>query len=318
MTDLWVDTRWEGRHGIGRYAGEVCSRLTLPWRPLGLGGHPSSPTGALVRVPRGPVYSPGYNALLRADQQILTIHDLIHLRTNWPGRTKYLAYYNLVVKPVVRRTGIVITVSETSRREIRSWLGDPTVEIVNAGIGASEAFDPNVTPAPAERPYLLYVGNLRKHKNVRVILDAVARVPDAMLRILIPEREHDAVRPRLAQLGIAERVILLPPLSDAELASHYRGASATIMPSTLEGFGLPALESVMTGTPVLYWRGCASVAETVRGRGTAIEDAHDVDEWSGAIEDALSKPIRVESPGDQYSWDLTARRVEQVVRRLPR
>lgn len=315
-TPIWVDTRWDGQHGIGRYAREVTSRLTVPWRPLGLGGAPSSPTGAVAKVPAGLVYSPGYNAFLRAERQVLTIHDLIHLQTPWPGRAKYLAYYNAVVKPVVKRAGVVITVSETSRRAISDWLGDPSVEIVNAGLGASPAFHVDVAPATATEPYVMYVGNLREHKNAGVVLDALARVPAARLRMVIPSHEHEDAQRLITERRIQERVTLLPRLSDDDLAAQYRGATTTVMPSTLEGFGLPALESIMTGTPVLYWRGCASVAETVGNLGTSLANAHDTDEWADAIDGALRAPVRVSSPARSYCWGTTARQVDDLLTRI--
>lgn len=311
-----IDTRWEGQHGIGRYAREVTGRLTMPWKPLGLGGSPASPATAFARVPTGLVYSPGYNAFVRAKRQVLTLHDLIHLETPWPGRAKYLAYYNAIVKPVVKRTGVVVTVSQTSKRAIADWLQDPSVEIVNAGLGASPAFRPNVAPAEAADPYLMYVGNLREHKNVNVVLDAMVHVPDARLRMLIPQREHDEARRRFATRGVENRVTLLSQLSDDDLASHYRGAVATVMPSTLEGFGLPALESIMAGTPVLYWAGCDAVAETAAGRGMAIDQSGDAAEWAERIAGALSAPSRVDPPAGAYDWDTTALHVNILLKRV--
>lgn len=314
MRDLWVDTRWEGRHGIGRYAREVCSRLTVSSRPLRLSGSPASPVGALAKMPTGLVYSPGYNAFLRAERQILTIHDLIHLQTPWPGRAKYLAYYNAVAKPVVKRAGVVITVSETSRNAIEAWLNDPSVEIVNAGLGSSPAFREDVPSTNPTDPYLMYVGNLREHKNVRVVLDAIVRVPEARLRMRIPTAEHAQARTLFNARAISNRVSLLPELSDDELASQYRGAAATVMPSILEGFGLPALESVMTGTPVIFWNGCAAVAETARGRGWGVSKAHDVGSWAEAIAEALEHPRRVVPP-TAHDWGDTARCVDAVLER---
>ncbi|GAA1744144.1 glycosyltransferase family 1 protein [Microbacterium paludicola] len=315
---IHVDTRWDGAHGIARYAREVVARLTVPWQALPFDGSPSSPADALRRLPQdarsGLVYSPGYNAFTRARRQVLTLHDLIHLQTDWPGRAKYLAYYNLVVRPVVRRTGVVLTVSETSRQIVRDWLHDDSVDVVNAGIGASADFTPDVTPADSDAPYLMYVGNLRRHKNVTVVLDALTRVPDARLRILIPASEQDELRALVAERSLEQRVTPLGRIDDAALAAEYRGAAATVMPSTLEGFGLPALESVMTGTPVLYWQGCAAVAETAAGRGRAVAEAHDAQEWAAAIEDALAHPRRVDAPVGRYSWDETARMVDEVLR----
>ncbi|MFC3591884.1 glycosyltransferase [Microbacterium barkeri] len=165
-------------------------------------------------------------------------------------------------------------------------------------------------------PYLMYVGNLRAHKNVEVVLDALGRVPDARLRMLLPAREHEQAELMAAERGISARVELLAGIDDAALARHYRGAAATVMPSTLEGFGLPALESVMTGTPVLFWRGCAAVAETVGDRGLAVENATDVEEWAGAIRSALASPRRVDPPASGYDWDATARTIDATLGEL--
>ncbi|MDN3310468.1 glycosyltransferase family 1 protein [Microbacterium oryzae] len=319
MPQIAIDTRWDGIAGIQRYSREVLPRLKTPWVPLGLDGDHLAPADALRPVPTDRlIYSPGYNAFVRAPRELLTMHDLIQLQTPWPGRAKYLAYYRLIVRPVVRRTGAVLTVSETSKALVEEWLGDASVRVVNAGIGCSDAFRADGSPALASDPYLMYVGNLRAHKNVAVVLDALARVPGARLRMLLPAREHDEAQRMAAARGIGPRVELLAGIDDDELARQYRGAAATVMPSTLEGFGLPALESVMTGTPVLFWRGCAAVAETVGDRGTALESATDVEEWAAAIRSALESPRRVEAPVAGYDWDATAARIDEVLASLGR
>ncbi|MGW9112860.1 glycosyltransferase family 4 protein [Microbacterium sp. NPDC055683] len=314
MTRIAIDTRWDGIAGIQRYSREVLPRLRTPWVSLGFDGDHLAPLDSLRRVPDVDlVYSPGYNAFVRARRQLLTLHDLIQLESDWPGRAKFLAYYRFAVRPVVRRTGVVLTVSETSKRAVEEWLGDDSVRVVNAGIGCSDAFRADIAPAETPDPYVIYVGNLRFHKNLVTVLDALARVPDARLRALLPAAEHDEARRLFAERGIAERVDLLPRLDDDALAREYRGAAATVMPSTLEGFGLPALESVMTGTPVLYWRGCAAVAETADGRGTAVEGAHDVEAWAAAIRSSLASPTRVAPPTTGYDWDATARIIDATL-----
>lgn len=312
----WIDRRWAGQHGIGRYATEVCSRLTIEAQDLPLTGSNLPGPGTFASVPKGLIYSPGYNAQARAERELITVHDLIHLKTAWPGRAKYLAFYNLVAKPVIRRTGAVITVSETSKREIESWIRDPKVDVINAGLGASAAFHPGVEFVEPERPYLLYVGNMREHKNLRAAIAALAHVPDAELRVLIPASERDEARAVATAHGVARQLTFLDPLDDDALAIQYRAAAATVMPSTLEGFGLPPLESIMTGTPVIYWAGCSAVAETSDGRGWAVSRAHDAEEWGSAFAEALASPMRVSAPVGAYDWDATARIVDDTLARL--
>lgn len=313
---IWIDRRWGGRHGIGRYATELYSRLTVDVQTLPVSGPTALGINALKPVPRGLIYSPGYGAFARAERQVLTIHDLIHLQISWPARAKYVAFYQAIAKPVIKRTGVAITVSETSRREIEAWIGDPRVDVINAGLGVSEAFTTDVQPVAPERPYLLYVGNMRTHKNLRTALAALVHVPEVELRLLVPTNDHGAVREVCDAHGVLSRVSFLSPMDDRELAELYRNASATLMPSTLEGFGLPALESIMTGTPVIYWAGCAAVAETVEDRGWPVEDAFDVGAWGAAMSAAVLEERRVQPVHGVYDWAATALTVDGVLARI--
>lgn len=318
MTDLRVDDRYRGAHGIGRYASEVLPRLTVQWQALGLDGSPYTPLDALRALPELPrdaaVYSPGYGALVRAPRQILTVHDLIQLQLPWPARAKFAAYYAGPVRQVVRRAGVVLTVSETSARAIREWVRDDAVRIVNAGNGCSAAFHPDGPGEASADPYVLFVGNTRAHKNLDVVLRALSRAPGVRLTAVVPAAEADDVGARAAAAGVAERVTALTGVDDERLADLYRGAAATVMPSTLEGFGLPALESVACGVPVLYWRGCEAVAEIVEDRGWGMTDPHDADEWAEALLRAAATERRVSPPpAGSYDWARTAGIVSAVL-----
>lgn len=319
MTALFVDDRYRGAHGIARYAGEVLPRLRPEWQSLGLRGNQHSPLDAFRALPRlGPdalVYSPGYGALVRAPREILTIHDLIQLRSPWPGRAKFVAYYEGPVRRVVRSAGVVLTVSETSSRDIREWVRDDSVRVVNAGIGCSAAFRPDGPSAPAADPYVVFVGNIRAHKNLDVVLRALALAPGVRLRAVIPEREADAAASLAAAAGVSGRVDWLHGLDDEELAALYRGAAATAMPSTIEGFGLPALESIACGVPVLFWRGCEAVAEVVGDLGRGMDSPKDAAEWADALTDAVAAGRRVDPSPSAHDWDRTAGTVSDELER---
>lgn len=317
MTGLWVDDRYRGAHGIGRYAREVLTRLRPEWQPLGLTGSPHSPLDAFRSLPRlardGLVYSPGYGTLARAPRQILTIHDLIQLQTPGPGRLKFAAYYGGPVRHTVRKAGFVLTVSETSARAVREWIRDDTVRVINAGNGSSAVFRPDGPSEAAPEPYLMFVGNIRRHKNLDVVLRALALAPDVRLRAVVPEGEVAAAAARAAALRVGGQVEWLHGVDDERLAALYRGAAATVMASTLEGFGLPALESIACGVPVIFWRGCESVAEIVGDRGWAVESATDAGEWAAALIDAVGSSRRVDPPQGTYDWDRTAGIVSDVL-----
>lgn len=317
---LLVDDRYRGAHGIGRYAAEVLPRLALPWESLDLGGSPFSAVDAFRPV--GPasaahalVYSPGYGALVRARRQLLTLHDLIQLSGPGLGRWKFAAYYAGPVRNVVRRAGVVLTVSETSARALRSWVRDDAVEIVNAGNGCSEAFQTRPDTMQRSDPYVLYVGNGRRHKNLDTVLDALAMASDVRMVAVVPEQEIADLQSRATHRGVDARVRWVSGVDDDDLADLYRGASATVMPSTLEGFGLPALESIRCGVPVVYWSGCDAVAEIVGDRGQAVSSADDAREWAHALTEAVTAGRRVEPP-EGYDWGRTAEVVSTTITRF--
>ena len=313
---ILADTRWSGVHGIGRYASEVLPRLSVEWSALEVGGKPSDPQDFL-RVRRTPggetIYSPGYNGFLARSPQVVTVHDLIHLHPTTNRRAVYLAHYSAVLRPIIRRNRLVLTVSETSKRAIEEWVDDDRVRVVNAGNGLSEAFHPGGSPAADDSaPYFLYVGNLRAHKNVDVVFRALARVSEAKLVVVMNDRE--GAERRAAELGVADRVEVRGGLTDPELADLYRGAVATVFPSLVEGFGLPAVESIACGTPVIFWEGCESIAEISSGQGFPVGDAHDDLAWAEAMRTALADRPYATAPATTYSWDRTAEIVSNVLR----
>lgn len=318
MSELYVDDRYRGDHGIGRYAQEVLQRLRPDWQSLGLDGSPHGAADAFRRLTGlqrdAVVYSPGYGALVQAPRQILTIHDLIHLRLPWPGRAKFAAYYAGPVRHAVRKAGLVLTVSETSARDIADWVRDNEVRVVNAGNGCSAAFQQRGPAEAADDSYVLFVGNTRLHKNLDVVLRALPLAPAVRLVAVVPEAETAAVRSRAAALGVAARVTVKHGMEDARLAEVYRGAAATVMPSTLEGFGLPALESIACGVPVIFWKGCEAVVEVVGDRGWGLETSGDAGEWAAALVAAAGERRRVDPPAPgAYDWDRTAGIVSDVL-----
>ena len=318
---LFVDTRWKGRHGIARVSSEVLARLELNWHAIDSRISPSSPADvfcpARVRLrSQDVVYSPGYNAGPSRATQLVTVHDLIHFRDSSQRSLAKVLYYEMVVAPAVRKAGIVFTVSETSRRGIQNWLRDPSVEVVNVGNGCSDAFFPAAAASPedhSDERLFVMVGNPRSHKNCEVALKAIALVP--MGRLIWVVSDVVAATYLVQAMSVEKNVTVCSNMSDQELASLYRSAEALLFPSTLEGFGLPALESLACGTPVIYWQGCESIAEICGSLGFAVESSSDQVIWKNALLDTHPRPspAAIEALRASYSWERSTAAISAAI-----
>lgn len=315
---LYVDTSRIGMHGIGRYSREVIARLDMPWTDLGQRLRRPLPLDAvnprrMMLASDDVVYAPGFNAGLTRARQFLTIHDLIHLEVESEGSRLKTLYYDRIVKPAVKRSKLAFTVSETSQKRVEEWLDDSSVEVVNTGNGVSDAFTPNGPAWNELHHYFVYVGNLKEHKNVDVVLDALTLTED--FRLVLVTSDRDEARRRVAARGLEARVVILSSIDDQMLASIYRGSLAVVMPSTVEGFGLPAAEAIACGKPVLFWRGCASVAEIAAGHGVDLGSSKDAHEWA----DGLHRIAAAEFRGSAVSrpWAAVAAIVRAALEATP-
>lgn len=318
---LIVDNRWRGKHGIGRFAIEVVERLQVPWRPLGGGLSPTAPRdilnmNRLLLKPEDIIYSPGFNAGITRATQLLNIHDLIHLQIESERTRAKTLFYNLVVRRAVIRAGVVMTDSRASASAIARWIGSHEVQIVVVGCGRSKYFVPQGDRVDFDCPTFVYVGNLKPHKNVNVLLEAFALRPSYHLTIVTGDAELAASKVEV--MGLGARVSIRTRISDKELAAIYRGATGALQPSLLEGFGLPALEAMSCGTRVAYWSGCESVSEICAGTGVAVHVSTNAVEWGLAL-DALilmeeDGPLSMPSAWEeQYDWDTVAAKTQQVL-----
>lgn len=316
---LWVDGRYQGNHGIARYAREVVSRIP-PHRALPVGGSPTSPLGLmrlgwLKPAAQDLIYSPGFGTGVSRARQLLTLHDLIHLETGAGAKNRAVAsYYEGPVKAAVRRTGHILTVSETSKTKLRAWLADDSIEIHVTGNGCSEAFHGTGERHVGQRPYLLYVGNFKQHKNVSVAFEAMSFLPDHDL--LVVSGDVAGFNREASRFELGSRATLLSGVSDDELARYYRGADALVFPSLLEGFGLPVVEALRCGTPVVYAGVCESVAEICAGTQVAVDDAASPRAFARGVEQALLGTKTPDLRG--YEWSSVAAEVTAVLARLAR
>lgn len=317
---ILMDQRWVGPFGIGRFASEVMARLggthhrVADWIPM---MHPAEPVllAAQVAAVRPTVFfSPAFSVPLTSGHRpvVATIHDLIHLRVPEERSASKALYYERLLKPVLRRQPIVLTVSEFSRAELVDWLEIEPERVAVVGDGTSMRRE---RAADRERvypfPYLLYVGNNKPHKNLDRLLDAYRR-----------SGLHERVRLVLVGGGLSSRgtsgVEVTGRVDEERLEVLYRDAEAVILPSTYEGFGLPVIEAFALGTKVV-------AGDIPALREVAGDLAVYVDPLSS---DSIAEGIEAVLHGDGggtvdermaraalFTWDGVAERVESQLAR---
>lgn len=330
--DILLDARWldtDGRRnvlGLARVAQEVVRRLP----PLDRleGGlpllHPAEPvwlTGVLLaRRPRL-FYSPGFNVPPTCPTPfVFTVFDLIHLHVPEISSASKRLYYRLLVKPSVRRARAVLTGSEYSRRQIIEWSGVDAERVVVIGCGVAAQFVPHGDAHQPGFPYLLHVGNMKPHKNIERLIRAFTRTEDRDVRLLLTGEPDLRLLYLAADEGLGDRLVFTGRVSDAQLARYYRGAVALIFPSLYEGFGLPPLEAMACGTPVVSST-TTSLAEVVGDAAFPI-DPLDVESITAGMDsvvrdDQLRRKLSALglAQAGRFSWEQTAQLTWQTLRR---
>ncbi len=259
LPEILYDSRWSGAHGIGRFATEVARQLPElePLEATFPLFHPLDPWRLAREVRRlapAAFFSPGFNAPVATPgiPVVFTVHDLnyVHFAANTTAAKR--AYFAMIVKPACRRAARVLTVSEFSRQQIIEWARIPEASVVNVGNGVSESFTPAGERHSPGFPYILFVGSQAPHKNLERLVRALATSKAASeVKLLATGQPTPATRRWLDDPALGSRVEFAGSVSEEQLAQYYRGALALAMPSLFEGFGLPVVEAMACGTPVI-------------------------------------------------------------------
>jgi glycosyltransferase involved in cell wall biosynthesis len=239
---------------------------------------------------------------------VVTLHDVQHLDLPAMFPRAERAFRAVAWHPSVRGADRVITISAFVRDRAVARLGLDASRIRVVPLGVDHA---RLHPGDEERePFLLYPARPWPHKNHARLYEAFA-----LLR-----RERPELRLVLTGGGdfgaVPDGVDVRGLVSDDELASLYRRASALVFPSLYEGFGLPPLEAMASGCPVAC-SNAAALPETV-GDAARLFDPHDARAMVGAVRDVLDAPDEWRTRGiahaRRYSWAATARGHEDVYR----
>lgn len=274
---------------------------------------------------------PHYNVpVLRRGRTVVTVHDMAHLRlpeyTSNPARR---AYARAMFGVLRAKADAIVFISEFTRVEFTSLVGAPRClsEMVHQGVG-EQWFDERGDEAPEPGRYFLFVGNLKPHKNLKVLFEAwpsVAGKTDARLIVIGREGLITADREmRDHAMALGSRVTLLDHCDDATLRRYVRHATALVFPSLYEGFGLPPLEAMAAGCPVIASR-AASIPE-VCGAAAIYFDPRSAGELANRMLDvaALGPDRRADvvarglTHARQFTWDQTAAKTLAILRHAAR
>ena len=234
----------------------------------------------------------------------VTLHDLALVRHSELFPRWHRVSGRAGIGPVARAADRIFAVSEFTKREAIELLGVPEERVAVIGNAIEPVFTPD-GPA-AEGDYVLAVATLEPRKNLRRIAAAAARA-DVELRVV-----------GARGWGGVETPGWVGEVGDAALAALYRGARALVFPSLYEGFGIPVLEAMASGAPVVTSRGGAT--EEVAGGAAVLVDPLDVEAIAAGIEEANARrdelrPLGLER-ARSYTWASVADRVEGVWREL--
>jgi glycosyltransferase involved in cell wall biosynthesis len=309
-------------------------RVSEPWHP------PTNLGWAAVGLPRAArraavdlIHAPAYTAPLHsAVPVVLTIHDVSYERhPEWyPYRRDWVrrAFY----RRSARASAHILTDSEFSRSEIAAAYGIAHDRITVAPLGAAADFDegsaPASLPAGVVAPYLLHVGDLHERRNlsvvVKALLDARRRLETPAPSLVLAGVDRgvgDRLAAEAGARGAPDAIVRLGAVSESTLRSLYQGAAALVYPSRYEGFGLPLVEAMASGTPVLASR-AASIPEVV-GESGMLLDPDDASRWEDAIVQVITDAVlraRLRADGlaraAMFTWERTARITLDVYQRV--
>lgn len=312
---------------------EVC---VAEYRPYGLAEQRHLPR--VIRALRPDiVHFPHFNVpLAYRDPFVVTVHDLTMARfsnvheTSLTTRLGHQWKYPLgrsVTRSSLRRAAWVLTGSNATAEALRAFIGrdvdDLTVTYYAAGI---------LTDAPVRvpglddgRPFLLYVGNFYPYKNVDLLVqglkELILRIRGLRL-VLVGPADHfqNSLRRRAEASQLRDHVVFTGHVTDGELRWLYETAALFAFPSLSEGFGLPGLEAMSHGLPVLA--SDSSALPEVYGAAAAYFDPHDVDAFVGQVEELMEDSARRKEMAHagaarvkQFSWRHTAQLTLDAYRR---
>ncbi|HTY36223.1 MAG TPA: glycosyltransferase family 1 protein, partial [Bacteroidota bacterium] len=271
-------------------------------------------------------------------KSVVTVHDLIHLKLPQFFSVAQRTYAAGMLRHAIDNAGAIIAVSRRTKEDIldRFRVDESRISVVHNAVrsGFQRLADRTLVESfcrarSLSKPFILYVGNVKPHKNIGVLLEAFAQVRTSYrdLELVFAGGKCLEAGPMAARcnaLGITDAVRDLGQLEEADLVAAYNAAEIAVLPSLYEGFGFPALEAMACGTAVIVSSGGA-LPEVV-GDAAPIVDPHRPDQLAHAVvlllqdrqtrDEWIRKGVR---RAGEFSWQKTGRQTldvyEQVLER---
>jgi glycosyltransferase involved in cell wall biosynthesis len=251
---------------------------------------------------------------------VITIHDLIHLRFPQYFKTKVRPYYQTIVRLACARAKRVITDDERTVEDLERLLGVNRSKIRVIPLGVDPTFLQPISPYGAQRPYLLYVGNHRTHKDLPTLFEAWSSLADRYVVDLYLTGPDDFAGELQRRSRAGRTAVALGDVATDELAALYAGARALVQPALREGFGLPMLEAMAAGCPVV---GCEDAVPHVLEPAALTFPARDVPALRARLENLLEDEglrARLVNLGREraqsLTWERCARATADVYREI--
>lgn len=255
---------------------------------------------------------------------VVTQHDLAWRRHPEHFTSRGVRFFERSLELTVRDADVVVCPSRATATDlVGAGVPADRVRVVPWGVDPRVATRPEVARVRRawglDRPYVLWTGTIEPRKNLPTLLEAFHRLAlaDTDLVLVGPQGWHDALPPFPPTRGRVHRLGLVPA---TDLPALYAGADAFCYPSLMEGFGLPVLEAMAQGTPVVTSAGTAT-EELVGSGGMAVDPTSVVAvteamAWVLEHRDELEAPARAQA--SKYSWETTARRLGEIYGQLAR
>lgn len=260
---------------------------------------------------------------LNYSNQIITIHDVSHERhPEWFSKN-YCRFYGYMMPRIGKKAHAIITVSEFSKREIEETLqiGAEKIHVINCSIPSYHKVD-NISNEPTgdAESYIVSVSSMDPRKNFIRLVEAFNNIEDKSIKLYIIGMQFKAFNTPDMQKLISENVILTGYLDDESLQKMYKNALFSVYPSLYEGFGIPPLESMSYGCPVIV--SDIPALREINEDAALYADPLNIADMSSKM-DLLIRDIQLRKTLSEkgrlqvqkYSWDKSAQQVLELVNR---